>query len=267
MPENYAVKFSLAGRLCAVTGGAGLIGSRICACLADLGADVLVADVDRERAEAVCADIAARTGRADAARFARFDQTGLAAIGAAVDELERTFGPLWGWVNNAYPRTGDYGARLEDVTPADWEANLSMLLSGYCLCANAAARRMAGRGGGAIVNMGSIQSLVAPEFSVYEGTEMTSPAVYTAAKGGILMYTKYLASYYGASGVRVNCVCPGGVANNQPEPFTGRYNARTPLRRMADPAEIAPAVAFLLADASSYVTGAALAVDGGLTAV
>jgi NAD(P)-dependent dehydrogenase (short-subunit alcohol dehydrogenase family) len=91
--------------------------------------------------------------------------------------------------------------------------------------------------------------------------------VYTAAKGGILMYTKYLASYYGASGVRVNCVCPGGVANNQPEPFTGRYNARTPLRRMADPAEIAPAVAFLLADASSYVTGAALAVDGGLTAV
>jgi len=113
----------------------------------------------------------------------------------------------------------------------------------------------------------SIQAITAPDFSIYEGTEMTSPAAYTPIKAGVLMYSKYLASYFGHKNVRVNAVCPGGVFNNQTESFLKKYNSKTLLGRMASPEEIARPTVFLLTEAASYITGSALTIDGGWTAI
>jgi NAD(P)-dependent dehydrogenase (short-subunit alcohol dehydrogenase family) len=109
--------------------------------------------------------------------------------------------------------------------------------------------------------------MVAPDFSIYEGLDMTTPASYAAVKGGIINLTRFLASYYGKHGIRVNSVSPGGIANNQPDVFVRRYVSKTPLGRMGTPQDIAGAVVFLASEAAAYVTGHNLVVDGGWTAV
>ena len=121
--------------------------------------------------------------------------------------------------------------------------------------------------GGSIINLASTYGIVAPDFSIYEGLDMTTPAAYAAIKGGIVNLTQFLASYYGKNGIRVNCVSPGGIANSQPDVFVRRYVSRTPLGRMGTPEDIAGAVVFLASEAAAYVTGHNLVVDGGWTAV
>ena len=117
---------------------------------------------------------------------------------------------------------------------------------------------------GSIVNMTSIYGMIGPDFSIPESTEMTMPAAYSAIKGGLLNFTKYLASYFGKCNIRVNSVSPGGIFNNQNEKFVKNYSKKL-LGRMGDPKEISPAVVFLLSDDSSYITGHNLVVDGGYT--
>ncbi len=262
--NSAASMLDLSGRLAAVSGGAGLLGSEIVKGLCANGADVLVLDVSAASGEAVAAEAGSLGG---SCRFLDRDLSDVLAIPGIVDELEREFGPLRIWVNCAYPRTEDWGHKLERVTPESWRANVDMHLNGYCVSAHEVAKRMAGRGGGSIVNIGSIQGLVAPNFRNYDGTDMTSPAAYTAIKGGVAAYSRYLASYFGPQGVRVNTVSPGGIFNNQPASFLERYNEKTCLGRLAEAREIAPAVVFLASDAASYITGVDLPVDGGLTAL
>ena len=117
--------------------------------------------------------------------------------------------------------------------------------------------------GGSIVTMGSIYGSIAPNFEIYDGTDMTTPAAYAAIKGGVSAFTKYLSSYYGLKKVRVNNVLAGGVFNGQEDSFLKRYSALTSLGRLAEPEEIASAVIYLLSDKSSYITGIDLPVDGG----
>jgi NAD(P)-dependent dehydrogenase (short-subunit alcohol dehydrogenase family) len=118
---------------------------------------------------------------------------------------------------------------------------------------------------GVILNFSSIYGVVGPNFNIYEGTEMTMPAAYSAIKGGIVNFTRYLAAYYGKYNIRVNCISPGGVSDNQNENFIKEYNKLTPLGRMAMPDEIAKAALFLISDESSFITGHNLIVDGGWT--
>jgi NAD(P)-dependent dehydrogenase (short-subunit alcohol dehydrogenase family) len=119
--------------------------------------------------------------------------------------------------------------------------------------------------GGCIVNLGSIYGVRAPDFSVYEGTDMTSPVEYAGIKGGVINLTRYLASYFGEQGIRANTVSPGGVFNNQNERFVQNYKERTPLGRMAEPEDVANTILYLVSDAASYVTGQNIVVDGGFS--
>jgi NAD(P)-dependent dehydrogenase (short-subunit alcohol dehydrogenase family) len=123
------------------------------------------------------------------------------------------------------------------------------------------------QGFGSLINMSSIYGLTGPDFTIYEGTQMTTPVAYSAIKGGINNMSRYLASYYGPYQVRVNTVSPGGIFDNQPQQFVENYNKKVPMRRMGSPKDIVAAVHYLLTDEASYVTGHNLVVDGGWTAI
>ncbi|QLA17064.1 SDR family oxidoreductase [Desulfolutivibrio sulfoxidireducens] len=244
----------------AITGGLGRIGCAVAQCLCESGARVLILD----RAEAL-GNAACPTPTEGEWETRALDVTDFADLDARLAALEKDFAPLDGWVNCAYPRTPDWGAPFEKTTPEHWLRNLELQMGASCLWAEAAARAMARRNRGSVVSLGSVYGSQAPDFAIYAGTDKTTPAVYSAVKGGIVAHARWLASYFGPRGVRVNAVCPGGVRHAQSEPFLGNFTSRTLLGRMAEPREVGAAVVFLLSDGAGYITGQALLVDGGMS--
>lgn len=252
--------FDLSGQTALVTGGGGLIGSAICEVLATYEADVVVAEYDEIEGESVADAIGNR------AEFRQIDITNESSVENLVDSVATDYDGIDILVNAAYPRTDSYGQPFEDVSLTEWNKNVSMHLGGYYATCHHVARAMVERGnGGRIVNLGSIYGVQAPDFSVYDGTDMTSPVEYAGIKGGIVNLSKYLAAYLGPQNIRVNTVSPGGVFNDQNEVFVENYKERTPLGRMAKPEDITGAVLYLVSPAASYVTGQNLVVDGGWT--
>lgn len=243
-----------------VTGGLGLLGFTISRSFVDAGASVVVVDNNGERWSGLPEN--ERAGLT----FFEADASATNELPQFVSEVDELCGGADIWVNCHYPRTADWAAREDEFGPATWTANVEMQMVSYCVISADIARRMAQRGGGCLTNLASIYGVVGPDFSIYDGLEMTMAPPYAAIKGGIIAYSRYLATLWGPKGVRVNSVCPGGVANHQPEDFVTAYSRRTPLRRLAEPEEVAGPVVFLATDAASYITGATLMVDGGWTA-
>ncbi|MEW6600338.1 MAG: oxidoreductase [Nitrospirota bacterium] len=254
---NYKGLFSCENKSAVVTGGGGLIGREIIRALREFGAEVYAADIDREKT----ADTTD-----DSIKFLRMDITSEESVNNAVDEVVKQSGRIDILVNCAYPRTADWGAKFEDIKFDSWGKNVNDHLGGYFLSCRAAAERMKKQGSGSIINLSSIYGVTAPDFSIYEGTPMTMPAAYASIKGGIIALTRYIATYYGKHNVRANCISPGGIFDNQPNEFVRRYSQKTPLGRMGRPDEIVGAVMYLASDASSYVTGENILIDGGWTA-
>jgi NAD(P)-dependent dehydrogenase (short-subunit alcohol dehydrogenase family) len=244
--------FSCQGKVAIVTGGCGLIGREIAIGLAHYGALVYVADKEKKTCQNV--------------RYVSLDITAENSVEEVFQNVMGDAGKIDILVNCAYPRSDDWGSKFEDVSYDSWNANLDHHLGGYFIMSKKAAMIMRSHGGGSIVNMASIYGVVAPDFSIYEGTEMTMPAAYAFIKAGIIGMTKYIATYYGCYNVRANTVSPGGIYNGQDHSFVDRYSKKTPLGRMGKPHDIVGAVVYLSSDASSYVTGQNLIVDGGWTA-
>jgi NAD(P)-dependent dehydrogenase (short-subunit alcohol dehydrogenase family) len=168
-------------------------------------------------------------------------------------------------VNNAVAREG---GTIDTTTAEQWQATSTVNSLGLFLMCKHASVPMVARGRGVIVNVASIYGMVGADFGIYEGTDLTSPAFYAYDKGGMITLTRHLASWLGRHGVRVNCVSPGGLGDeDQPAAFVANYERRVPLHRLAGPEDIKGAVAFLASDASQYVTGVNLPVDGGWTAI
>jgi NAD(P)-dependent dehydrogenase (short-subunit alcohol dehydrogenase family) len=179
------------------------------------------------------------------------------------DKVLRQFDRVDGLVNNSVLRPMK---RLDSPVSA-WEESLRVNATGVFLMTRAFGKVMLEGRGGSIVNIGSMMGMVGPSLEFYEGTDMGTPAPdYFFHKGGMINLTRYFASVFGPGGIRVNCVSPGGYFNHQPAPFLQRYNQRTMLGRMAGETDLAGAVVFLLSEASRYVTGVNLPVDGGYTA-
>ena len=226
--------------------------------MAEYGATVYVADLDVKHAKTVCSSSEKLVPIA-------LDITKPASIRSRIKKIVSDSGKIDIWVNNAYPRTKDWGTKFEKIKPESWRKNVDSHLNGYCFCCQAVAEQMKKQKKGTIINMASVYGVQAPDFSIYQNTSMTMPAAYSVIKGGLVNFTRYLASYYGKHGVRVNAVSPGGVLDGQPKAFIKQYSKKTPLGRMAQPEDIVGAILFLASSASSYVTGQNLIVDGGFT--
>jgi len=254
----YRNLFSCKDKVALVTGGLGLIGKEIVRGLSDFGATVCVADINEQQMKGL--------KNLSAVNFQNLDITSANSIHQTLAAVIRQFKKIDILVNCAYPRTGDWGARCENVSFDSWKINVNSHLGGYFLCCQKVAEQMKLQGGGSIINFASIYGVVAPDFSIYERTPMTMPVAYSAIKGGVIAFSKYMASYYAKDNIHVNCVSPGGVFDKQPDSFVEKYVAKTPLGRMGTPKDMVGAVLYLASDASSYVTGHNLIVDGGWTA-
>lgn len=255
---DYMKKFSLKGKKAVVTGGAGLLGSQSVIALAQAGAQVMIADAKMDKAQQL-----ARQLQQEAVDFNIAD---IENLQKNITALVKKLGGVDIWINSAYARTADWGAKVEEITYQSWRENVDLQLNSYALSSKYVAEHMKGKGG-SIINFGSIYGMVGPDFSVYEGTDLTMPMAYAVIKGGVANLTRYLASYFGKYNIRVNAVCPGGVFDDQNPRFVENYSKKTPLQRMAKAEEIAPVVLFLASEAASYVTGTVLMVDGGWTAI
>jgi NAD(P)-dependent dehydrogenase (short-subunit alcohol dehydrogenase family) len=244
---------NLFNKVIIVTGGNGLIGESIVDDLISEGAIVINADV----------------GLVDDYNNNQFfcDVTKEISVATLLKTVVKKYDKIDGLVNNAYPKTADWGNKFEDIKYESWKKNIDIQLNSVFITTKAIVDIMKIQGFGSIINVASIYGCIAPDFSIYEGTNMTMPAAYSAIKGGVISYSKYLASYCGKYGIRVNCVSPGGIFNNQPDEFIGKYIKKVPLNRMGYPKDIAPAISFLLSDKANYITGHNLIIDGGLTII
>lgn len=248
---------NLTGRVALVTGGAGHVGRSVCDVLEELGAQVVVADV--------------AGGDVDSARrHLAVDLADEAATRALVPAVLDAAGGLDVIVHCAaftgQSQLAGWSAPFDGQTVSAWDTALRVNLTSAFVLAQAAHEPLRRSGHGSIVVVSSIYGVVGPDFSLYEGTAMQNPAAYGASKGGLVQLTRYLSTAL-APDVRVNAISPGGIARGQAESFVARYNARTPLGRMATEEDLKGAIAFLASDLSAYVTGTNLMVDGGWTAI
>lgn len=243
----------LKDRIILVTGGLGLIGKAI------------VADIRRNGGKCFNLDILTETDLEN--EVIHVDITNDESIYSAIEIIMSSYGRIDGLVNNAYPRTPDWGTKFEDIDPVSWRKNVDMQMNSCFVFSQAVLQHMKNQKSGSIVNIASIYGVVGNDFTLYEDYGGTSPAAYSAIKGGIINFSRYLASYYGKYNIRINCVSPGGIFDYQPISFVTKYEQKVPMKRMGKPEDIAPVVTFLLSDNANYITGQNLIVDGGWTCI
>lgn len=260
--SNVMDSLSLVGKTALVTGGAGLYGRQIVAALAEAGATTFIASRGIEALEAVAAE---ERDRGHDVRALALDLDDEAAIDRLAEQIATDVGGADILVNNAVTRNPQavWGGSM-----AAYDASLRINASALFYLTHKISEGMVPRGGGSIINIGSMMGTVGVEPANYAGTDMhanPSPA-YFYEKGGMKNFSRWAASILGPKGIRVNCVAPGGFLNGQPEPFVNAYSARTQLGRMANNTDLKGIIVFLASEASAYVTGANIPVDGGYTA-
>jgi NAD(P)-dependent dehydrogenase (short-subunit alcohol dehydrogenase family) len=272
--NGQASAFDLGGRVVLITGGAGLLGAEHAAAIAEAHGVPVIADVRGGDAERVAESVRERYGVAASAL--ELDVTSRSSCEAALTRVSAVHGRLDALVNNAALNPKVEGAglaatRFENYSLELWNRELSVGLTGAFPCAQVFGAHMAAHGGGVIVNVASDLGLIAPDQRIYRrpglapAEQPVKPVTYSVVKGGLVMLTKYLATYWADAGVRVNALCPGGVFAGQPEEFVEKLTQLIPMGRMARKDEYRSALVFLCSDASSYMTGSNLVIDGGRT--
>ena len=264
--------FSLANKVVVVTGGAGLLGQVFCQALVDVGAHVAIVDLDLASAETA----AKKINKSDAQKVVAFesDITSPESVTQMVANVVKQLGRIDVLVNNAASKGSSLDAffeSFEDYSLKTWREVMSVNIDGLFLVAQAVGKQMKKQGGGSIIQTSSIYGVVAPDQRIYEGSEyngraINTPAVYSASKAAVNGLTSYLSTYWASSKIRVNSLTPGGIASGQNSEFNKKYSNRVPLGRMGEASELVGALVYLASDASSYVTGQNLIVDGGLSA-
>jgi len=267
--------FTLKGKVAMVTGGAGLLGTEFCRTLARAGASIVVADLKGDAAGALAGSL---KDEGFSALAVAMDVTDPHSVQHLIAAALEAFGRLDILVNSAaldpkfdpehIQAAGNSGA-FESYPLEAWNQALNVNLTGMFLCCQAAVRPMLDQGQGVIINVCSTYGLVGPDQRIYQRKGKPTqykPVYYSVTKAGVLGLTRYLATYYAGKNIRANALTPGGVYNGHDSAFVQAYSARAVLGRMANRDEMNGALLFLASDASSYMTGANLVVDGGWTA-
>lgn len=253
----------LKDKVVVVTGGAGVIGRCFVRGIAEKGGIAVVADIDLDAAKRLMDEI--YQDEPDRIEVAHLDITSKDSICTLIADLRQRYGRIDAVVNNAYPRNSNYGRKLESVTYTDFCENVSTHLGGYFLVAQQFCQAFKEQGHGNVINMSSIYGTMAPRFEVYDGTPMTMPVEYAAIKSAIVQLTRYFAQYFKGTGIRVNCLSPGGILANQPADFLTAYNGHCASKGMLIPDDVLGTLLFLLSDESRYITGQNLLVDDGFS--
>jgi len=270
--------FDLTGRVAIVTGGAGLLGRRHATAIAEAGGRVVLADLSEDAADAAAAHIARATG-VEAVGL-RVDVTQKEDVDGMVRAVVERFGRIDILINNAAltvkggsARASEYFAPFEDYPLDLWDQALRVNLTGAFLCCQAVGRQMVRRRSGVVLNIASDIGNISPDHRIYRGVvnphtrePFNSPIGYATTKAALINFTRYLATYWAPHGVRVNCLSPGGVYDGHDPQFVANVTSLIPLGRMAMPDEYKGAILFLVSNASAYMTGANLIMDGGRTA-
>lgn len=266
--ERVAKWFDVSGRVVVLTGATGRLGRYYADVLSEGGAHMVLIDLDGEKCATLAAELSSKYGTR--ALGLGVDISQKTKVFAAFDQVIAKYGRVDVLINNAAAQQltvfdGDV-CSVEDFPIEVWQANLDVNLTGALLCAQAAGKQMVEQGGGVILNIGSVYGVVACDQRIYGNSRINSSIAYATTKSGLVNFTRYLASYWQGKNIRVNCLSPGGVFNNQSPEFLENYIYKTMLKRMASLDDLGSAVLYLVSDASAWVTGTNLVVDGGFTA-
>ena len=278
MTRSVKDLFDLSGRVAIITGGAGMLGTQHAVAIAEAGGHVVIADLSEKTVKRSAADITQTYG-AEALGVC-VDITQKRDVEAMVAGVIDKFGRIDILINNAAltvkggsMRSAEYFAPFEEYPLDFWEKALHVNLTGLFLSCQAVGRVMVARRSGVILNVASDIGNISPDHRIYEGVQnpytgepFNTPIAYATTKAGVVNFTRYLATYWADKGIRVNCISPGGVYSGHDPQFVKNLTYRIPLGRMAEADEYKGAILFLVSDASSYMTGANLIIDGGRTA-
>jgi NAD(P)-dependent dehydrogenase (short-subunit alcohol dehydrogenase family) len=267
--------FDLTGRVAVITGGAGRLGRQHAAVIAEAGGHAVLADICHDAAR----DAARQISPAQATGV-RVDVTSKDSVQAMVDVVHDKFGRIDILINNAAltvqgggERTASYFSKFEDYPLDLWDEALRVNLTGAFLCSQAVGKIMVAAQSGVVLNIASDVGTISPDHRIYDGARsphtglpFNTPIGYATTKAGLINMTRYLATYWAPHGIRVNSLSPGGVYAGHDPHFVDNLTSRIPMARMAHEDEYKGAVLFLVSDASSYMTGANLLIDGGRTA-
>ena len=253
--------FSLKNKVAVVVGGAGEIGLPISEALAEAGALVYIAS---SRQDSYKKAVESLNNKGLSVRGIKLNMSDENCVKSVINSIEKEAKTPDILVNSACSRPMQ---KFMDDSIDNWDLSMHTNARGSFIINRLFGNAMAKQGSGSIINISSIYGMVAPDMSIYEGSDFETEPDYPFIKGGLIMLSKYLASYYAKKNVRVNVIAPGGLYNNQPEPFLSKYIAKVPMNRMAFGDDIKGSAVFLASDASSYVTGITLPIDGGWTAI
>lgn len=254
----------LKDKVVVVTGGAGLIGKEFIKAIVENNGIAIIADINekigQEAKEALSKELNSKN-----IDFVKLDITSKDSLKACIKYLHNKYKRIDALVNNAYPRNKNYGRHFFDVEYSDFIENLGLNLGGYFAASQQFARYFKEQGYGNIINICSIYGVVAPKFEIYNNTTMTMPVEYAAIKSGLIHLTKYMAKYFKGMNIKVNALSPGGIFDNQPEPFLEKYKDQCLNKGMLNNSDLKGTLVYLLSDMSRYVNGQNIVVDDGFS--
>ena len=248
----------LSSKVILVTGACGLLGQQIVREIVEQNGCVIATDTDTDKAKILFQSLPP-----EQIQFVPMDIIDSDSTDQAITSGIKQFGAVDACVNAAYPRTAKWGTPFEDLEVAELQENLKLQLGGAIILSQRMMKHFVAQGHGNFIHLSSIMGVVTPKFENYDGTLMTSPIEYTAVKSGIISLTSWLAKYYKNKKIRVNCVSPGGILDQQPESFLEKYRNSCTSKGMLDPTDVAGTVLFLLSDQSKYINGQNIVIDDG----